>query len=97
MPTRGEPDWAHAASVCVPGTASSELGERGPRRSRAGRHLPDPASRSGRGVRTIGWSYSAGRLLTVITLVDADRLLGVNGCVANTGDQRLYREEDRDG
>ncbi len=48
-------------------------------------------------MRTIGWSYSAGRLLTVITLVDADRLLGVNGWVANTGDQRLYREEDRDG
>ncbi|MDQ3708649.1 MAG: transposase, partial [Actinomycetota bacterium] len=39
---------------------------------------PDLASRSGRGVRTIGWSYSANRILTVITLVDNHRLYGVN-------------------
>ena len=31
---------------------------------------PDYASHSGRSVRTIGWSPSAGRLLTVITLAD---------------------------
>jgi hypothetical protein len=57
---------------------------------------PDPASKSGRAVRTIGWSSTADRIITVITLVDNGRLYGVNGWVANSGDQRLYREEDRD-
>jgi hypothetical protein len=54
---------------------------------------PDPASKSGRGVRTIGWSHSASRIITVITLVDNDHLYGVNGWVSNSSDQRLYREE----
>ena len=49
---------------------------------------PDPASKSGRGVRTIGWSHTANRILTVITLVDDDRLYGVNGWVTNSSDQR---------
>jgi len=57
---------------------------------------PDPASTSGRAVRTIGWSYTANRIITVVTLVDNGRLHGVNGWVANSSDQRLYREEDRD-
>lgn len=57
---------------------------------------PDPASKSGRAVRTIGWSHTANRIITVITLVDNSRLHGVNGWVANSSDQRLYREEDRD-
>ncbi len=57
---------------------------------------PDPASKSGRGVRTIGWSHSANRIITVITLVDNDHLYGVNGWAANSNDQRLYREEAGD-
>ena len=57
---------------------------------------PDPATESGRAVRTIGWSYTANRIITVITLVDNGRLHGVNGGVANSIDQRLYWEEDRD-
>jgi hypothetical protein len=56
---------------------------------------PDPASKSGRTVRTIGWSHTANRVITVITLIDGGRLYGVNGWVANSSDQRLYRE-DRD-
>jgi hypothetical protein len=55
---------------------------------------PDPASKSGRAVRTIGWSHPSNRIITVITL--NSRLHGVNGWVANSSDQRLYREEDRD-
>ena len=57
---------------------------------------PDPASKSGRAARTIGWSYTAHRIITVITLVHDGRLHGVNGWVANSSDQRLYREEDQD-
>jgi hypothetical protein len=36
------------------------------------------------------------RTITAITLVDNSWLHGVNGWVANSSDQRLYREEDRD-
>ncbi|MHB8186451.1 MAG: hypothetical protein ACYDDU_10265 [Dermatophilaceae bacterium] len=56
---------------------------------------PDPASKSGLAVRTIGWSHTANRIITVITLADNHRLHGVNGWVANSSDQKLYREEDR--
>ncbi len=52
---------------------------------------PDYASRSGRSVRTIGWSPSAGRLLTVITVADAGVVYGVNGSPANDIDSRHYR------
>ena len=38
---------------------------------------PDPASKSGRAVRTIGWSFTANRIIAVITLVDNGRLHGV--------------------
>jgi len=41
-------------------------------------------------------AYTASRIIAVITLVDNGRLYGVNGWVANSSDQRLYREEDRD-
>ena len=47
-------------------------------------------------MRTIGCSYTANRIITVITLVDNGRLHGVNGWVAISNDQRLNREEDRD-
>ncbi len=57
---------------------------------------PDYASRSGQSVRTIGWSPSAGRLLTVIT-VRADGLVyGVNGWPANDVDTRRYKGDDHD-
>jgi uncharacterized DUF497 family protein len=53
---------------------------------------PDYASRSGRGVRTIGGSPSAGRLLTVITVTEAGVIYGVNGWPANDTDTRHYQE-----
>lgn len=56
---------------------------------------PDPASRSGRGTRTIGWSHPASRIVTIITLTEGDTLYGVNGWVANNKDQALYRQEDQ--
>ena len=54
---------------------------------------PDPGSKSGRSVRTIGWSFSAEKVITVITLEHEGTLYGVNGWEANRSDQRLYREE----
>lgn len=57
---------------------------------------PDYASRSGRSVRTIGWSPSSGRLLTVITVVDAGVVYGVNAWPANDIDTRHYRGGHRD-
>lgn len=62
---------------------------------------PDPASKSGGSVRVIGHSRNAGELLTVIVLpADTDPVdrpdgdwWGVNAWLANTKDQRIYRED----
>jgi uncharacterized DUF497 family protein len=53
---------------------------------------PDYSSQSGRSVRTIGWSGSAGRLLTVITVTEDGVTYGVNGWAANDIDARHYRD-----
>ncbi len=53
---------------------------------------PDPASRSGRSVRTIGNSTSVGCLVTVITVEEAGIAYGVNGWKSNQIDIRRYRE-----
>ena len=63
---------------------------------------PDPASRSGRSVRVIGYSASA-RDILVVVLVAADvdeteqpagEWWGANAWVASPRDRRLYAEED---
>ena len=51
---------------------------------------------SGHSVRTIGWSDTAGRLLTVITVTEDDVTYGVNGWASNDIDLRHYRH-DREG
>jgi uncharacterized DUF497 family protein len=57
------------------------------------RIVPDPASRSGRSIRTIGYSPSAGCLLTVITVTEGDGIYGVNSWKSNDIDIRRYRED----
>jgi hypothetical protein len=58
---------------------------------------PDPKSRSGRGVRVIGYSHTARAVLTII-LLHADMQLGhtgwcgVNGWRSNSTERRTYRE-----
>ena len=69
------------------------MGERGTRRPDALRIDPDPASRSERSARTIGYSTSAGYLVTVITAEDTGVTYGVNGWQSNEIDIRRYREE----
>jgi hypothetical protein len=54
---------------------------------------PDPASRSGRSVRTIGFSTKAGCLVTVITVEEAGVTYGANGCKSNEIDIGRYGEE----
>jgi hypothetical protein len=54
---------------------------------------PDPSSKSGRSVRTIGYSSSAGCLLSVITLTEDGVTYGVNGWRLSDSDIRRYREE----
>lgn len=58
---------------------------------------PDYASTSGRSVRTIGWSGSADRVLTVITLAADGTTYGVNGWRSNDIDSRHYREHGAGG
>ncbi len=53
---------------------------------------PDYASQSGCSVRTIGWSSTAGQLLTVITVTEDGVTYGVNGWPANDIDARHYRD-----
>ena len=63
---------------------------------------PDPASRSGRSVRVIGYSPSARDILVVILVAaDADETeqpagewWGSNAWVASPRDRRLYAKED---
>ena len=51
---------------------------------------PDYASRSGRSSRTIGMSFSAGFVITVITVVDEGRTWGVNAWRSSESDIRHY-------
>lgn len=64
--------------------------------------MPDPASESGYAVRVVGYSATAGAVLTVI-LVDASadpsvtpagQWWGSNAWMASPRDRRLYGEED---
>jgi len=51
---------------------------------------PDPASKSGQSKRTIGWSETAGFLITVITIEIGSDLWGVNAFKSNDQDCRRY-------
>lgn len=55
---------------------------------------PDPASRSGRSVRVIGWSRTHGAVLTVIVVEDEGVEYGVNAWSSSPTDQRRYFEEE---
>lgn len=51
---------------------------------------PDPASKSGRGVRIIGYSITAQAVLPVIVLDEEGDTIGVNAWKANLKDRRRY-------
>jgi hypothetical protein len=53
---------------------------------------PDPKSKSGRGVRVVGWSQTRLRLLTVIVLEDEGQQYGLTAFPSNSADQRIYDE-----
>ena len=55
---------------------------------------PDPASKSGRSVRVIGWSHTHGAALTVIVLENDGIEYGVNAWPSSPTDQRRYFEEE---
>ncbi len=87
-------DWSYRANYME----ETAMGSRwnGPTRHEGRPTLridPDPGSRSGRSVRTIGNSTGAGCLVTVITVEEAGITYGVNGWKSNEVDIRRYREE----
>lgn len=52
---------------------------------------PDPRSRSGRGVRVIGYSHSRRAVLTVMLVHrDEDGFYGANAWESNSSDRRRY-------
>jgi uncharacterized DUF497 family protein len=51
---------------------------------------PDPASRSGKSDRYIGWSLTRDELLVVIVVSHGERLYGVNAWPANAAHRNLY-------
>lgn len=53
---------------------------------------PDPHSRSGLGVRVIGYSHSRRTLLTVVLVrrEDGEGFYGANGWESNSSDRRRY-------
>jgi hypothetical protein len=53
---------------------------------------PDPKSESGLGIRVIGYSASAGFVLTVIVYREAGLLRGVTAYKTNGSDLRAYRK-----
>jgi hypothetical protein len=56
---------------------------------------PDPSSISGQSVRTVGYSTSAGSVLTVITVAEGETVYGANGWRSNQTDIKRYRGEKR--
>ena len=53
---------------------------------------PDYNRTSGRSTRIVGFSATAGDLLTVIVLVEGDATYGVNAWRSNARDRRIYLE-----
>jgi hypothetical protein len=52
---------------------------------------PDPAAKRGLSDRTIGWSSTAGFVITVITVREGDKLWGANAWRSNDTEQRHYQ------
>ncbi|WP_206074564.1 hypothetical protein [Antribacter gilvus] len=73
--TNIEPKWANEAFADVDAVVFS----------------PDPASTKGLSDRTIGWSASAGFLITVITVREAGKLWGANAWKSSDTDRRHYQ------
>jgi len=53
---------------------------------------PDPASRSGRSVRIVGFSSGYGYPITVVAVRRSDRLVVASAWPANSKDRRTYLE-----
>lgn len=100
----GRVDWSKRAAYIrtrhgiEPAWANEALDD-----DHAVRLTPDPASRSGHGVRVIGYSPTAHAVLTVILLeADTDASerpsgdwWGSNAWKANESDRHLYGKEDQ--
>lgn len=56
---------------------------------------PDPAAKTGRSDRTIGWSETAGFVITVITVREGDTIWGANAWKSNDVDQRHYQRAEQ--
>ncbi len=89
----GDVNWAYRAKyMLVRHGIESNWADEALNDPNALRITPDPSSKSGRSIRTIGFSPSARCFLTLIT-VDEDAITyGVNGWSSNETDCKRYRK-----
>ncbi len=95
-PVSGQVDWSHRGDYIVtkhdvtPDEADEAVND--PERIVID---PDYNSTSGRSTRIIGFSATAGDLVTVIVLVEDDATHGVNAWRSNARDRRIYLEREQ--
>jgi uncharacterized DUF497 family protein len=88
-------DWSHRGDyIAKHGVSQAEANEAIADPDRV-MLSPDPASKSGRGVRIIGYSITAQVVLTVIVLDDEGATVGVNAWKANEKDQQRYEGTEK--
>ena len=95
-PVSGHADWSHRGDYIVtkhdvtPDEADEAVDD--PDRIVID---PDYNSTSGRSTRIMGFSPTAGDLLTVIVLVEGDATYGVSAWRSNARDRRIYLEREQ--
>lgn len=91
----GMANWEHRAHYITKHSVTVEQAEEALTDPNRAILNPDPTSKSGVSTRTIGYSPSAGRILTVITVESNGTTYGVNCWKSNSRDQRIYKEENQ--
>ena len=91
----GMANWEHRAHYITKHSVTVEQAEEALTDPNRAILNPDPTSKSGVSTRTIGYSPSAGRILTVITVESNGITYGVNCWKSNSRDQRIYKEENQ--
>lgn len=91
----GSIDWTHRAEHIAKHGLTPELANEAAADPRAVVIDPDPASKTGKSVRIIGYARSVDQVLVVIVVPDGGHLWGASAWPANTTNLNLYLERNR--